>query len=107
MLRIKELRQEKKMTQSELAKLLSTTTANISGWETEKWQPDISNLIKMSEIFECSIDYLVGRETENGVVYSVLNLSENEKYFLEILRKLDVKERNILIEIAKILLINK
>lgn len=103
MLRIKELRKEKNITQNELAKLLSTTTANISGWETEKWQPDINNLIKMSDIFECSIDFLVGREKESGVVFANPNLTEFENYFLEVFRSLKIKEQTTLLEIAKIL----
>ncbi len=103
MLKIKELRKEKNITQSQLAEILSTTTANISGWETDKWQPDIVNLIKMSEIFECTIDYLVGRESENGVIYSSSNLTEDEKFFIDLLRNLKISDRKILLEIAKIL----
>lgn len=103
MLKIKELRKEKNITQSQLAEILSTTTANVSGWETEKWQPDIVNLIKMSEIFECTIDYLVGRESENGIIYSSNNLTEDEKLYINLFRNLKISDKKILLEIAKIL----
>ncbi|MDE6967887.1 MAG: helix-turn-helix transcriptional regulator [Clostridia bacterium] len=103
MLRIKELRKEKKITQSELAQLLSTTSANISGWETDKWQPDINNLIKMCDIFDCSIDYLVGRESESGIILSPNGLTEDENYFIKILRTLKSNDKNTILELAKIL----
>ncbi len=107
MLKIKELRKENNLTQSELAKLLSTTSANISGWETDKWQPDINNLIKMCEIFKCSIDYLVGRENENGIVFQKNDLSEDEKHLIDTIRNLKINDRNTIFEMAKYLLKNK
>lgn len=107
MLRIKELRKEKNLTQSELANLLATTTANISGWETDKWQPDIYNLIKMSDIFECTIDYLVGREFESGAVYFQTSLTEDEKLLLNIFKDLKPNNKRSICEFAKILLDNQ
>lgn len=60
--RIRELRKEKNLTQTDLAKRLNTTTSNVSGWECGKWQPDNDTLIKLAEMFNVSIDYLLGRE---------------------------------------------
>ena len=62
--RIKELRKQKKWNQSVLAQKLNTTQANISGWEKSKWQPDNDALIKLSEIFNVSVDYLLGNTNE-------------------------------------------
>ena len=60
--RIRELRKEKKLTQTDLAKCLNTTTSNVSGWECGKWQPDNDTLIRLAEILDVSVDYLLGRE---------------------------------------------
>lgn len=60
--RIRELRKAKNLTQGDLAKMLNTTTSNVSGWECGKWQPDNDTLIKLAEIYNVSIDYLLGRE---------------------------------------------
>ena len=49
----------------ELAKKLNTTQANISAWESGKWQPDSENLIKMSHIFDVTVDYLLGNDEQN------------------------------------------
>lgn len=59
---IKELRKEKKMSQSELAKILYTSQDTISLWECEKSLPDVAAIIKMTEIFGVSSDYILGIE---------------------------------------------
>lgn len=59
-IRIKEMRKEKKLTQSDLAKLLSTTQDTISLWELGKSTPDINYLIELTKIFSVSADYLLG-----------------------------------------------
>ena len=59
-IRLKELRKEKELTQSDLAKLLFTSQDTISLWELDKSLPDIKSIIKMTEIFNVSADYLIG-----------------------------------------------
>ena len=39
-MRLKELRAERGLNQTELARELGTTQSNISGWETGKWEAD-------------------------------------------------------------------
>lgn len=59
--RIKELRQERKMKQSELGKLLRCTPTAVSNYETGFRSPDIETIHKLCEIFGCTSDYLLGR----------------------------------------------
>ena len=59
--RLKELRKEKELLQIDLAKALKTTQRKISYWENEKIEPDLSSLWKLSDYFEVSIDYLIGK----------------------------------------------
>lgn len=63
--RIKLLREEKGLTQEELAKYLNVARATISGYETKGKQPDIDKLIKMSNIFKVSLDYLICGKVKN------------------------------------------
>ena len=51
---IKELRNEKKLTQKELAEELSITVQAVSKWERGKGLTDISYLEDLSKIFEVS-----------------------------------------------------
>ncbi|MBO5884573.1 MAG: helix-turn-helix transcriptional regulator [Clostridia bacterium] len=59
---IKNLRQEQKMSQTQLATLLFTSQDTISLWERNKSLPDIKSVIKMTKIFNVTADYLLGLE---------------------------------------------
>ena len=58
--RIKFLREEFKMSQKELALKLGLSEGSISLYEKEDRKPSYEVLIKLSEIFNCSIDYIIG-----------------------------------------------
>lgn len=71
MLRIRELRTEKGLTQEELGKLLNVQKAAVSKYERNLLEPSKSMLIKLSEIFDCSIDYIIGLSNiRNGATVS-------------------------------------
>lgn len=60
--RIKELRLEKGYTQEELAKLLGLNAkSNIANYENGANSPSDKIKSKMCEIFDCSMDYLMGK----------------------------------------------
>lgn len=59
---IKSLRLENNMTQSDLAALLFTSQDTISLWERGKSLPDVKSVIKMTQIFGVSSDYILGIE---------------------------------------------
>ncbi len=56
-----ELRQDKKMTQEELAQILFVTSGTISNYETGAHLPDIEKLIILADFFGVTTDYLLGR----------------------------------------------
>ena len=58
--RIKLLREEFKMSQKELALKAGVTEGSISLYEKGDRKPSYEVLIKLSEIFGCSIDYIIG-----------------------------------------------
>ena len=57
--RISKLRSNKKITQKELAKKLFVTDKTISSWESNRTEPSLEMIIKLSEILECSASYLL------------------------------------------------
>lgn len=59
--RLRNLRKEKGLSQTELAKELSITQRKISYLETGQLEPDLTTLLKISEYFEVSCDYLIGK----------------------------------------------
>lgn len=62
MIRIRELRQEKGWTLEYLACKLSVTNQTVSNWEKGYTQPDIQSLIRLADVFQVTVDYLVGHE---------------------------------------------
>lgn len=59
--RLKELRKENKLTQKQLAEKLNVTDDCIYYWENNRSEPSIDYLISLANIFNVSIDYLVGK----------------------------------------------
>ena len=57
--RIKKLREENGITQEDLAKRLDMSKGIISLYEKDERKPSLEVLVKLSEIFDCSIDYLL------------------------------------------------
>jgi transcriptional regulator with XRE-family HTH domain len=81
--RIKDLRKAKGWSQTELGEKIGLSFGGVSGIEADRRDTSQSVIIKLSEIFDVSTDYLLkGIETERTI-------SENEQEILEILRKDD------------------
>lgn len=62
--RLKQLRNEKKLSQQELADKLEINRSTYARYETSATQPDYETLQKLADFFDVSIDYLLGR-TDN------------------------------------------
>lgn len=62
--RIRELRQERNMTQHELAAMLHVHRATVAGYETKDRQPHFDTVVQIANIFEVTTDYLLGRTDE-------------------------------------------
>lgn len=58
--RLKKLRRESKMTQSDLAKLLDIAASTIGMYEQGRRNPDTKTLTILAEHFNVSVDYLLG-----------------------------------------------
>lgn len=65
-LRLKKLRKNAGMTQNDLADKLSRSGSAIRMWELGSNEPDINTLVELSSIFDCSLDYLLCRDTLLG-----------------------------------------
>ena len=61
------------MTQQELADALSVKQTTVSGWEVGRREPDFESLKRMSRIFHCSIDEILGQEEKPVVKDDGLN----------------------------------
>ena len=63
---LKQIRKERRLTQFKVAMDLNISREALSHYENGKREPSIDMLIKMSEYFNVSIDFLInGKEFEN------------------------------------------
>ena len=58
--RLKQLRQNRKLTQGELADILGLKPTAISNYESKRNEPSFDKLIALSKYFDVSCDYLLG-----------------------------------------------
>lgn len=59
--RIKDLREDRDVRQSDVAKATGIDQRTLSNYETGKTNPDSYALIRLADFFDVGIDYLVGR----------------------------------------------
>ena len=69
MLHLKELRERKQLTQSELSKLLGISPSTIGMYEQGRREPDNETLKKIAVLFGVSTDYLLGNEPPQHEYY--------------------------------------
>jgi len=91
--RLKELRSSKGYTQKEFANLLGVGQGTVANYEKGSRVPDTGKLNKIADIYDVSLDFLLGREDtnsteaiedKNNIANNSVNF-ENHKMFLECL----------------------
>ena len=74
--RIKHLRDEKGLTQTDLAKQLGITRSSVNAWEMGISVPSTQYIVELANIFKVSTDYLLCVDTSATV--SVAGLTEKD-----------------------------
>ncbi len=74
MSKLKELRKQKRLTQSEVASYLGISQNTYSYWENDKVKIDNQSLIRLSKLYNTSVDYILGNnsKTPKGIQIPVL-----------------------------------
>ncbi len=72
--RIKKLREEFGYTQQDLANKLNGSKSVIGLYENEMRKPSLEILVKLSEIFDCSIDYILCKTDIKNAVINVARI---------------------------------
>ena len=81
--KIKYYRNEKSLTQDNLAERIFVSRQTISNWENDKSYPDINSIILLSEVLEVSVDNLIKGDVEQMKVE--INSEEVKLYSLMML----------------------
>ena len=74
--RIKHLREQMGLTQSDLSKKLGITRSSVNAWEMGISVPSTQYIVELAGIFKVSTDYLLGIKSTASV--SVSGLSEQD-----------------------------
>ena len=92
---IKNIRISQGKTQKEVAEMGGFRQGIYANWENDRYLPGAESLIKLADCFGCTVDYLLGRESEDGViVVSESNeYTQNEKDLIELFRQLSVRQQ--------------
>lgn len=77
--RIKELRVEKNLKQSDLAQILNVKQNTISNWENGRTEIDWESTLKLADHFNVSVDYILGRTDSSESELSSITLPEKYK----------------------------
>lgn len=104
MLNLKTIREEKGISQATVAKGLNISRQAYNNYELGKREPDLETLISLAGYFNCSVDYLLGRDetTINEDVLDRVNVLDQEalEFYGNIL---DAEKENDLIKKYRIL----
>lgn len=81
--RLKELRGN--MSQADLATALNISRGAVGLWETGERQPKYETLIKIADLFNCSVDYLIGHKENDNVNNGLIVPAEKKQVVTELL----------------------
>ncbi|MCR5749319.1 MAG: helix-turn-helix domain-containing protein [Lactobacillus sp.] len=76
--RIRDLRKQKRVSQTELAKSAGVSQTTVTAWETGKAEPSSSAVAKLADIFNVTTDYLLGRPNKQETKKDDVELSDDD-----------------------------
>lgn len=92
-LRLKELRESKRLSQSDVADRLGVTRATISGYECNTITPSVEQLVKLAVLYNSSLDYMMGMENRSHFYLDDLTESQ-QKTILDVVDRLKKEFHN-------------
>lgn len=73
---LKELRNERNVTQKQLAGLVGISATGYAGYEQGHREPDLETLVALASFFDVSTDYLLGRMDETSCSMDAMNFNQ-------------------------------
>ena len=84
--KLKQLRKKQGLSQKQVADRLNISPSIVSGYETGERTPSTENILALSYLFNCSTDYLLGRQSANqNIILNTKGLSDNQLQALQAL----------------------
>ncbi|EFM10073.1 transcriptional regulator, XRE family [Paenibacillus curdlanolyticus YK9] len=105
--RLKELREQRNMTQQDVAIAVNKSRTDIAGYETKGTSPNIETVRRLADLFKVSIDYMFGRTNDpyqlftreedmspeqKNVIYRIAELIKNDLTKTDLISAIDFFE---------------
>ncbi|WP_281986978.1 helix-turn-helix domain-containing protein [Aquimarina aggregata] len=90
--KLRECREAKKISQNELAKLIEAHHSIIGKYERDEVKPSIDVVVKIANVLDTTVGYLLGETTDNNALQDPLMLKR-----LNDINELPIKEREALL----------
>lgn len=94
-LQLKKLRKESNLSQAEMAKILNLSTRGYQDMEYGTHQANYDRLAMIADYFGCSIDYLLGHQTNN--IIHLDSFTSKEKVAISLMKELDDDQLTLLL----------
>ena len=105
--RLRQLRKQHKISQDALAKELFVSQQAIGKWENDKATPNPEMLVKIADIFDVSIDYLLGHsdilkiDEKEPTQEEWDSLTDTQKLIIELMGKLTPEQQDEIVRHAQ------
>lgn len=79
--KLRDLREKSGLSQGDVARRLNIAASNISGYERGERSPSLSTIISLSYVYNCSVDYLLGKKQEDNsrVTVDITELTQEQR----------------------------
>lgn len=77
--RLRKLRMQRELAQTELSRILNVHPKAIMNWESDIVDPNIDNVCRLADYFQVSVDYLVGRDDDSKIWLGMLETEDKRK----------------------------
>jgi transcriptional regulator with XRE-family HTH domain len=96
-----DLLDENNLNMKQFAEKSGIPYTTVVGWLKLGRLPDYTALLKISDFFNCSLDYLMGRQDNLQNDYLKITASQNEETLLKNYRQLPQENRELILKLTK------
>lgn len=98
--RLTELRESRNMQQKDLQELLHVSSGTASNYEKGRHEPDFDTLVAIADLFEVSVDYILGRtDFKQLLTDQPYSVDTTVSQVLELLLEVSPSHRKTLVQI--------
>ena len=98
MIRLRDLRAEKNISQRKMAEMFSVSQGTYNNWEQGNTQPAIEQLLELARFFGVSVDYLIGNSDDEGYIKIQEVLSKDDISTLHTVNTLPEDSKQLLMD---------